>query len=231
MAHQESDEQITLYSPEYNSGNEDITLDNITHELLQTNNWKEQQKLFRIFDNKYLNVGEKSAKATTSFIIKLSLLNARPVHKRIIGFKYFFMGLALFFFAWATYYLIQIRAPYFTSLYMYAAVALLVSAGAILLVYMVKRTKNILVFYSEHGRIPIVEMLFRNPDKTSFQQFTNELINCIQSSKTENYYTDSQLLAAELSEHRRLRDEGILSSKQYEKAKARIFSSHSDNSS
>jgi len=110
---------------------------------------------------------------------------------------------------------------------MYAVVTLLTAVGAIIVVYMVKQAKNSLVFYSEHGQVPIIELFFGLPDKSTFRKFAGELVKCIKLSKTDNYYTDSQTLAAELSEHRRLRDEGIINDNQYENAKARIFTYHS----
>lgn len=228
MTKQTTDEQITLYSPEYGEQSETIDLNQVTLELLQTSKWKEQQKLFRIYDNKYLNVNEKLAKRTSSYNVHLTLLNPNPVRKRCLNAKYLLFAGLLFGLAWLIYSLIQQGVTGFTNPYMYSLVVLPITLGTILIVYMIKKFKHILIFYSEHGRVPVVEMFYKNPSKNSFNAFAGELINCIQTIKAEHYYNNSQTLAAELSEHRRLRDEGVFSGDVYEQAKANILTNHSE---
>ncbi|WP_455202526.1 hypothetical protein [Kaarinaea lacus] len=227
MTKQTTNEQITLYSPEYGEQTETIDLNQVTLELLQTSKWKEQHKLFRIYDNKYLNVNEKHAKRTSSYNVHLTLLNPNPTRKRCLNAKYLLIAGILFGLAWLVYSLIQQGVTGFTNPYMYSLVVLPVTAGIILIVYMIKKFKHVLIFYSDHGRVPVVEMFYKNPSKNSFNAFAGELINCIQAVKAENYYNDSQTLAAELSEHRRLRDEGVFSDEVYEQAKANILTNHS----
>lgn len=227
MTKQTTDEQITLYSPEYGEQTETIDLNQVTQELLQTSKWKEQQKLFRIYDNKFLNVNENQAKKTSTYNVNLALLNPNPTRKRSLNFKYLLIGGGMFGLAWLIYYLMQLGISGFTNPYIYSLVVLPITIGAMLIVYMVKQAKHTLIFYSDHGRVPIVEMFYKNPSKNSFNAFAGELINCIQAVKAENYYNDSQTLAAELSEHRRLRDEGVFSDEIYEQAKANILTNHS----
>lgn len=225
MTNQDS-EQITLHSSEFDQLEEDITPTTITGELSQSVNIKEQIKLFRIFDKKHLNVNEKTAKGTISFFVNLTILDAKPAHKRIIKFAPLFWGVFFISLAWFAYYLKNIGLPILTSPYVYTAIILFAAIGLILIVYVVKATRNVLIFYSEHGRIPLVELFYRVPNKATFLHFVSELSDCINANKSKSYYTDSQTLAAELSEHRKLRDKGILSNKDYETAKNNIFSSH-----
>lgn len=227
MTNKEAEEQITLYSPEYDAQDETISLNAVTDELLQTIGWKEQQKLLRIFDNKFLNVNEKNSGKTTSFNIKLTLLDAKPVHKRIINIRYLVISAILFAAAWVVYYFTRLQLSPFSNPYFYGLTAIMTALGAISFVYMVKQSRHVIIFLSRHGRIPVVELFFRNPDKSTFNVFLNRLIHCSNTLKESNYYTDSQTLAAELSEHRRLKNEGIISNEDYEQAKRRIFSSHS----
>ena len=151
MTKQTTDEQITLYSPEYGETSEPIDLNQVTLELLQTSNWKEQQKLFRIYDNKYLNVNEKHAKKTSSYNIHLTLLDPNPARKRLINLKHLLIAGGLFCLAWLIYQLIQLDFAGFSSPYMYSLVVLPVTLGAMLLVYMIKQAKHVLIFYSNHG--------------------------------------------------------------------------------
>ena len=227
MTKQTTDEQITLYTPEYGEPSETIDLNQLTLELLQTSQWKEQQKLFRIYDNKFLNINEKQAKKTNSYNIHLSLLNPNPTRKRHINLKHLFTATGLFCLGWLIYYMIRINLFGSSNPYLYSLAVLPITIGTMLIVYMVKQAKHVLIFYSNHGRVPIVEMFYKNPNKNQFNAFAGELINYIQTVKANNYYNDSQTLAAELSEHRRLRDEGVFSDKIYEQAKANILTNHS----
>ena len=228
MTKQTSDEQITLYTPEYGEPSETIDLNQVTLELLQINKWKEQQKLIRIYDNKYLNVNEKQAKKTCSYNIHLTLLDPNPARKRHINLKYLFVAAGLFCLAYLIYLMKQLDFLGLSNTYMYSLIVLPITIGAMLMVYMIKQAKHVLIFYSNHGRVPVVEMFYKNPTKNQFNAFAGELFNYIQTVKANNYYNDSQTLAAELSEHRRLRDEGVFSDEVYEQAKANILTNHSN---
>lgn len=226
MSSQESEQQITLYVPEFDNQDKEIILNNLTHEILQTSTLKEQQKLIRIYDDKFLNLNENNARGIATYNIRLSLLNARPVNKYIIAFRFLFISIVFVSIAAIVQKLADMRIEHFTNPYIYAVSALSIAFAAIFLVYMVKKSRHVLIFTSKHGKVPIVEMLYRNPEKKVFNAFVSELMNCIQAVDRQNYFTPAQVLAAELSEHRRLRNEGLISNQCYEKAKARILESH-----
>ena len=63
----------------------------------------------------------------------------------------------------------------------------------------------------------------KNPDSDSFRAFINELVTQINKSKTASNKNNSQLLASELQQLRRLKDETVITEDVYEKAKALIF--------
>ncbi|KPJ90855.1 MAG: hypothetical protein AMJ55_12875 [Gammaproteobacteria bacterium SG8_15] len=222
-----NENQITLSSSDYSDKIEKIELNQVTHELLQAANWREQHKLLRVFDNKFLNVNEKVSKKTVSYNIHLWLLDANPVRKRILPLKHALIAGALFALGCLVYYLIQLGIPGLSNPYLQAIPVLLVTAGAILVVYAIKQYKHVLIFFSDHGRIPLIELFYNSPSKSSFNQFAGELINAIHSAKAHNNYNEQQMLAAELSEHRRLKDEGVLSDAVYEKVKNNILTYHS----
>jgi hypothetical protein len=222
-----NENQITLSSSDYSDKIEKIELTHVTQELLQAAKWREQHKLLRIFDNKFLNINEKISKKTVSYNIHLWLLNANPIRKRYFQVKFLFIASVLFGLGALVYYLMQLGIKGFGSPYLTAIPILLVTAGAMMVVYAMKQYKHVLIFYSDHGRIPLVELFYNSPEKASFNHFAGELINGIQSAKAKNNYNEQQILAAELSEHRRLKDEGILSDAVYEKVKTNILTYHS----
>ncbi|MCI0505441.1 MAG: hypothetical protein L0Z73_04960 [Gammaproteobacteria bacterium] len=227
MNKQTSNEQIVLHSNEFEDKIEKIELNQLTLELLQNAKWKEQQKLFRIFDKKFLNINAKNANKTRTYNIHLSLLDANPVRKHSFKIRYLLIACILFGLAGLTYRLIQLGIAGLNSLYMYALPILFITAGAIMIVYAVKQYKHVLIFYSNYGRVPLASLLYNNPAKKSFKQFAGQLVNCIHAVKSGNRFSEQQALAAELSELRRLRDEGVFSDTVYEQAKNNILTYHS----
>lgn len=91
------------------------------------------------------------------------------------------------------------------------------------------RSYDKLVFRSRHGAMPLIEMLNNHPDRRTFAAFLEELKRRIEAARREYGPSQRELLSAELREHRRLRDEGVLSAEDYEAVKARILSCHSPN--
>ena len=66
-----------------------------------------------------------------------------------------------------------------------------------------------------------------NPNRKKFQKIFSGLIANISRARSENRLSAAQRQAQEVSEHRRLRDEGILTQEQYEMAKANILYGYS----
>jgi hypothetical protein len=226
MTSQDSEEQITLSSSAFDQFKDDDKPTTVTREMSQAVRIKEHLKLFRIFDKKFININEKTADGITSYFFRLSMLDPTPVRKRIIKFKPLIAGFVLLALSWLTYYFKNTGHPLLESLYIYTVIVALAALGLILIVYVIKEFRNVLIFYSQHGRIPVIELLYRIPNKVEFQQFVTELVECINIAKSRTTYSDSQLLAAELSEHRKVRDEGGLSGREYEIAKNNIMKFH-----
>jgi len=78
-------------------------------------------------------------------------------------------------------------------------------------------------FRSQFGKIRLFELANNNPDKDTFRSFVNRIVVQINKSKAAKNMNQSQLLAAELKELRRLKDENIVPVESYEKAKQQIF--------
>lgn len=101
---------------------------------------------------------------------------------------------------------------------------LMLGAGAALLLAAL-RSRDQLIFYSRHGRVPLVVLFYRRPDAGNFHTFVDDLVYHIELAG--NRFPDrNQRLSAELREHRRLMAEGILSAKRYEIVKQRILDSY-----
>lgn len=105
--------------------------------------------------------------------------------------------------------------------------AMLVACAGLFLILCVYRSHDRLVFYSQTGRIPLVTMFNRNPDRKTFSRFISIFTEHIrEASANLNLLSGNERLNAELREHRRLMEENIISMKRYDIAKSRILDRH-----
>ena len=108
---------------------------------------------------------------------------------------------------------------------MMLSISLLPFAGASLFLA-VYRSHDRIVFYSRHGRTPLVVLFNRSPDRATLDSFIDVLVENIEDAKDHNKGAN-EVLNEELKEHRRLMEEGAISSKRYDIVKQRILSQHS----
>lgn len=92
-----------------------------------------------------------------------------------------------------------------------------------LLAFFHQSTDNV-IFRSKYGKVRMIELINNNPDKVRFRQFITRFIVQINKSKTAKQYTAKKLLVNELKQLRRLKDETVIPTDAYEKAKTLIFS-------
>jgi len=94
------------------------------------------------------------------------------------------------------------------------------------LILVVYRSHDRLVFYSQYGRVPLVVLFNRSPDRAELGSFVDILVCHIKDAKV--HYPDvNETLSEELKAHRRLLEEGAISGKRYDLVKQRILSQHS----
>ncbi|MEN8106534.1 MAG: hypothetical protein ABFS22_00845 [Pseudomonadota bacterium] len=105
--------------------------------------------------------------------------------------------------------------------------SLLGACAGLFLILCVYRSHDHLVFYSRNGRIPLVILFNRNPDRETFSRFITVFTEHIrEASANLNLVSGSERLNTELREHRRLMEEDIISRKRYDIAKSRILDLH-----
>lgn len=199
----------------------------LTLKLLQVNNFKEKQRLICVFDQKVLKLTEKTPKQTRSYMIDLRLLDDAPRRVYNINLKFLTAFVVLEVITYTLYVLKDIGIAFLSNSYINAAIALLGASSIIMLLLAIKSFNNKWVFYTLNGRIPILELFNNNPNRDQFQKIFSGLIKNITKARSENRLSAAELEASEVSEHRRLRDEGVITHEQYEMAKANILYGYS----
>ena len=101
------------------------------------------------------------------------------------------------------------------------------ACAGLFLILAVYHSHDRLVFYSQNGRTPLVTLFNRNPDQETLSTFISIFTDQIMEASTNlNFICGNERLNVELKEHRRLMEQGIISSKGYDISKSRILDRH-----
>jgi hypothetical protein len=106
---------------------------------------------------------------------------------------------------------------------------ILITGAGLSLILSVYSSHDRLVFYSRYGRVPLVVLLNRSSDSAALHAFTDALMQHIKDTESPDLLL-SDVLSEELKAHRRLMEEGIITSKRYNISKQRILRQHSSGS-
>jgi hypothetical protein len=175
---------------------------------------------FTLFSNQHLSVKTRGLMhQARDYTIDIGILDPHPKRSLKIGWCNLLIGVALCGGAWLFAFTgLKLNTPLLSIL-------LGTCAGLSLLVA-IYRSHDRLVLYSQYGRVPLVVLFNRSPDRATFDSFTGALVKHIEDAKAR-YPGVKEMLSEELKEHRRLMEEGVISSKRYDIVKQRILSQHS----
>jgi hypothetical protein len=200
------------------SDQEDSPEDRVTNaSFTQRSKWHCSE--FTVFNEHYIEIERSGfAEKPQCCQIDLSVLSSKP--RRLICIDWIFMALALALFALAT-----VSGAAGAVGRSASITALLLAAALLALGLALLRSSDRMVYFSKHGRAPLLVLRNRNPDRAALQAFVHDISERIR--RTRNRWSDRQgFLSAELREHRRIYEQGMLSRRQYERAKRRILKRH-----
>ena len=80
------------------------------------------------------------------------------------------------------------------------------------------QSTNRLIFYSQYGNVPLLELIHQSPNKKTFNEFVETLKHKIISANQTNKSTLKEYLSKELSELRRLKSETVITHGEFNKA-------------
>lgn len=87
-----------------------------------------------------------------------------------------------------------------------------------------KNTSQKQIFYSRNARVPIVILCAGKPSKKVFSSFIDYIEKRIKKFRSHMAIDEEKQLTGEMKMLRRLSDDGVISKKDYEKAKGKLFS-------
>ena len=227
MSHENDSEEILITSDEA----ADVeprgdALRKVTLRILQEKKHHGKRKEFYILDGKFLGVKNVDRKSQKKYWANLLFVDPELRHERTVTWPYIYLALILSFFG-SILLMIDIYSNLFPkSAITLSAIVLLFTGASVFVVLTFYYSNNMLILYSQHGKIAIAEFFYGNPSKKELGRFIDELESRIEAVKSDCRYTKAQLLPAEVAEYRRLYSEGIISENSYESAKMALFSHH-----
>ncbi len=222
-------EEIDLTSPDdltQFTDEEHVVLDSIDFELEQINKVRGIYRKITVFNGNhcYQSMQDKHQRKY-KYRVDIAYLNPQPYRVHNIAWKWLYLAAGLGFITvtvgiigWLTDWLGPAPGIYYTI-----AVVAGASATLIALLLFAHLSYDKVIFKTRFSGIRLIELVNKSPSKDEFRKFIGKFIVQIKRAKAKKAFTTSRYLAMELKELRRLRDETVVTEKQYQDAKKLIF--------
>ena len=181
-----------------------------------------QRKRVVIFNGTYLGVHASGTTAgPRSYWLNLAFLDPKPVMQPDrVWLGVAAGGAVLSIAAGLTYVVAQLSGAWALALLPLPVLTVL-SLGIALY-----RSFHTLVYFTLHGRVPVLRLIRGRPDKRRFKAFLDELRRAVGRALVKRGGTRRDYLRDEMKEHRRLLKQGVLAAPQFEVAQALILRAH-----
>ena len=178
----------------------------------------------KLVDGRELQVASNGKKKKESFSVDILPLQDKSKKTFSIAWKWLISCVGFF--------LVMLALLKFLPAYLgenknlYLGIILLVGlVGTIYsLIKFLKNTSKKQIFYSRNAHVPIVILCANKPSKKTFSSFINSIENRITKFRNHMDIDNEKQLTGEMKMLRRLSDDGVISKKDYEKAKEKLFS-------
>jgi len=222
-------EEIDLTSPDdltEFTDEEHVVLNSIDFELEQINKLRGINRKITVFNGNHCYQSFKDKhQRKYKYRVDIAYLNPQPYRVHNIAWKWLYLAaglgsvtVAAGLIIWLTDWLVPAPGIYHTLAVVGGA-----SATLIALLLFAHLSYDKVIFKTQYSGIRLIELVNKSPDKDAFRQFVGKFIMQMKKARTKKTFTTSRFLAMELKELRRLRDETVVTEKQYQDAKKLIF--------
>ena len=190
--------------------------------LFQKNQATGEERVFTIYDQRFVEVNRRGIIGEKKYSLNLSILEPWPVRHRHFSWHWL-MSTVYFLIATGAYgaYLYYHRETETIGRLMpFVLIFVLMTLGS--LVMFLSRSANVIEFRSRYCGVPLVSLLYNNPNKNDCKSFVEEMKNRIIAASQSTKIDKHQMLINEITRLERLVKENILNEHIYEQAKARI---------
>ena len=215
----ESTEDTTWFSDD-----EKVEIERINLEFEQSNKLSGSYRKITVFnDHHCYQTIKNKRKGKYRYRIDLSFLDPRPYRRRNIAWSWFITSVSLALIGSAMVYLGWFTRTVTPNTYYGVSVAVVIAAMTLSLLLFVSNSYDRVIFKSQYGRVRYIEMLNKYPDKKTFQNFLSSFVKQVKNEKARRNYSITKFLVSELQELRRLKNEEVITEKEYQSGKKAIF--------
>lgn len=206
------------------SDDEEVKIEEINLEFEQSSKIRDIYRKITIFNQHhcYQTIKNKR-KGKYRYRVDLSFLDPRPFRRRKIAWRWCNTSLALGLISAGMIYMGWVAETITPTLNYGVSVAVVVVAMLISLRLFINNTNDRIIFKSQYGRVKYIEVINGYPDKKSFRKFLGSFANQVKNEKAKRNYSIAKFLARELQELRRLKNEDVITEKEYQSGKKAIF--------
>jgi hypothetical protein len=194
----------------------------INKTMVQVSKAKGETRTFQIYDDKFIDVTVDNIFGQKNYQLSLCMLEPWPVRNRDISWRWLmsmvYFGVAAF--AYGIYLFNHHDGELLSRLIPFIVVFILLLLGSLLM--FLYRSPNVTEFRSRYCGCVLISLLYSNPGKEAFDQFVEELKQRILLSSQQVRIDKHRMLINEITKLRRLRNDGIISEREYVAASRRI---------
>jgi hypothetical protein len=194
----------------------------INRTMVQVSRAKGETRTFQIYDDKFLDVTIDNLFGQKNYQLNLCMLEPWPVRNREISWRWL-LSMVYFAFAAVAYMIYLINHPtgdMLSRLIPFFVIFILLMLGSLLM--FLYRSPNVTEFRSRYCGCVLISLLYANPSKEQFNLFVEELKNRILAASQAVRIDKHRMLINEITKLRRLRNDGIITEREYVAASRRI---------
>ncbi len=185
-----------------------------------------EQRTFEIYNDKYVKTQLKGLFGEHKYHLNLAMMEPWPVRHRLVAWRWLlamvYSGITALSFI--VYVVSNPEISLLGRLLPIIVIFVLLTLGSLAL--FLYRSPNVIEFRSRYGGAVLISLLHNKPDKAEYKSFVEEIKQRILAASGQVKLDKKQMLAIELKEIRRLRDEGVLGREAYQRARERLMSLH-----
>lgn len=194
------------------------------HEYSQVNKFRRVKLIFKIYNDVYLLKSVESFRdkkaAPTRF--NLTFIDPEPIRLIHFAWNWFFVALISYFLGSILTYLGGFSGLEIAHSVMLPIGLVLIAVGILSTMIFLYRTQDKFIYHSSVGKTPLISV-FNQKERTDYQIFVDTLKLHINQAIERQGLTMLQRLKGELTDLRRLSEEGVITVEAYEQARGLIF--------
>lgn len=194
----------------------------INKTMVQVSKAKGETRTFQIYDDKFIDITVDNIFGQKNYQLNLCMLEPWPVRNRDISWRWLlsmiYFGIAAV--AYGIYLVYHHQGELLSRLIPFIVIFILLMLGSLLM--FLYRSPNVTEFRSRYCGCVLISLLYSNPGKEAFDQFVEELKQRILMASQQVRVDKHRMLINEITKLRRLRNDGIITEREYVAASRRI---------